>query len=167
MSPFFATSPSSPSSASSAEHSQPVRSVTEVYNPEAIGLEDKDDDRTLPARRHTLQGPGQPPKHYTPPRPYVIPGTRGVILPQTNLSQNLPLVCNLPPESFSVKDPHLLKPPPALLGVQTVIGRRASDGCAYFHSKYSIFLFYFLINFIVLSSIQHSDSNFAFCFVIS
>ena len=62
-----------------------------------------------------LKGPGQPPKHYTPPRPYLIPGTRA-ILPQNNLTQNLPLVCNLPPERFSVKDPHLLRPPPALSG---------------------------------------------------
>ena len=60
-------------------------------------------------------GPGQPPKHYTPPRPYLIPGTRA-ILPQNNLTQNLPLVSNLPPERFSVKDHHLLRPPPALSG---------------------------------------------------
>ena len=55
------------------------------------------------------------------------------ILPHTNLTQYLPLVCNLPPESFSVKDPHLLKPPP-VLGADfstLAIGRRASDGGAY------------------------------------
>ena len=54
---------------------------------------------------------------------------------QNNLTHNLPLVCNLPPESFSVKDPHLLKPPPALSGFSTA-GRRASDGDAYLHTKY-------------------------------
>ena len=34
------------------------------------------------------------------------------LLPQTNLPQNLPLVQNLPPQNFSIKDQHLLKPPP-------------------------------------------------------
>ncbi|XP_022236946.1 serine/threonine-protein kinase SIK3-like [Limulus polyphemus] len=35
-------------------------------------------------------------------------------LPNTNLPQNLPLVQNLPPQNFSVKDQHLLKPPTVL-----------------------------------------------------
>lgn len=34
------------------------------------------------------------------------------LLPQTNLPQNLPLVQNLPPQNFSIKDQDLLKPPP-------------------------------------------------------
>ena len=54
-------------------------------------------------------------------------------LPHSNLTQFVPLVCNLPPESFSAKDPHLLKPPP-ILGPDfstSAIERRASDGGAY------------------------------------
>ena len=35
-------------------------------------------------------------------------------LPHTNLPQNLPLVQNQPPQIFSVKDQHLLKPPQVL-----------------------------------------------------
>jgi serine/threonine-protein kinase SIK3 len=133
MSPFFSLS------ATGGGDGQP-RSITEVYNHDAIGMnEEKDANRQLASRRHTV-GPGQPPNYYTPPRPYPIPGMRGVILPQTNLMQNLPLVSNLPPESFSVKNQHLLKPPPALQLSAT--GRRASDGGgAYFHSRY-VFFFY-------------------------
>ena len=100
------------------------------------------DDRTdrTRDRRHTL-GPGQPlQKHFTPPRPYIIPGQQGRatgILPQTNLTQNLPLVSNLPPENFSVKNPHLLRPPPALQG-SSATGRRASDGGgAYFYGLFT------------------------------
>lgn len=40
------------------------------------------------------------------------------ILPHTNLPQNLPLVQHEPPHNFSIKDPHLLKPP-QVLGVGT------------------------------------------------
>ena len=36
------------------------------------------------------------------------------ILPHTNLPQNLPLVQHEPPQNFSIKDPHLLKPPQVL-----------------------------------------------------
>lgn len=36
------------------------------------------------------------------------------ILPHTNLPQNLPLVLHEPPQNFSIKDPHLLKPPQVL-----------------------------------------------------
>ena len=36
------------------------------------------------------------------------------ILPNTNLPMNLPLVQHQPPQNFSVKDQHLLKPPPVL-----------------------------------------------------
>ncbi|XP_076372235.1 serine/threonine-protein kinase SIK3-like isoform X2 [Tachypleus tridentatus] len=50
-------------------------------------------------------------------------------LPNTNLPQNLPLVQNLPPQNFSVKDQHLLKPP-TILGAVGGLGRRASDGGA-------------------------------------
>ncbi|XP_037773432.1 serine/threonine-protein kinase SIK3-like, partial [Penaeus monodon] len=51
------------------------------------------------------------------------------ILPQTNLPQNLPLVQDLPPQNFSTKDQHLLKPPPCM-GTGSGLGRRASDGGA-------------------------------------
>ena len=50
MSPFFASTPTSTAS----EQSQNIRPVTEVYNAEGISLEDKDDDRSLTTRRHTL-----------------------------------------------------------------------------------------------------------------
>jgi hypothetical protein len=36
------------------------------------------------------------------------------ILPNTNLPLNLPLVQHQPPQNFSVKDQHLLKPPPVM-----------------------------------------------------
>ena len=116
---------------------------TEVYNSEEIVIAsdaDKDtEDKLLTARRHTLGPAGQTPvamRHF--PLPAVAKQLGGqidyrAILPQTNLTQNLPLVSNLPPESFSVKDPHLLKPP-AVLGAHfgsASTGRRASDGGAY------------------------------------
>lgn len=115
--------------------------VTEVYS--SVGAEypnnvDGNDDRSLNTRRHTV-GPQSSNRFYTPPRPYLIPvGGRaaGGILPQNNLMQNLPLVSNLPPENFSSKNPHLLKPPPALLGGLNNTGRRASDGGgAYFNLR--------------------------------
>lgn len=36
------------------------------------------------------------------------------ILPNTNLPLNLPLVKNQPPQNFTFKDQHLLKPPPVM-----------------------------------------------------
>ncbi|KAK8395974.1 hypothetical protein O3P69_005219 [Scylla paramamosain] len=51
------------------------------------------------------------------------------LLPQTNLPQNLPLVQNYPPQNFSIKDQHLLKPPP-FMHAAGGLGRRASDGGA-------------------------------------
>ncbi|GAB6027427.1 hypothetical protein CHUAL_001693 [Chamberlinius hualienensis] len=91
-------------------------------------------------RRHTV-GPGNPPtndnrlklgiQQYTTP----FQGGAGVplsVLPNTNLPQNLPLVQNQPPQNFSVKDQHLLKPPPIMGVIDPVggLGRRASDGGA-------------------------------------
>lgn len=52
-----------------------------------------------------------------------------VLLPHTNLPLMLPLLQNQPPHNFSVKDQHLLKPPPAM-GAAGGFGRRASDGGA-------------------------------------
>jgi hypothetical protein len=121
MSPFF----SNPATK--------VENVTEIFNEGAL-LTPCDEtsalgiDKMLSLRRHTV-GPGQKPV-YAGPALQPNPDLMG-ILPQTNLMQNLPLVCNLPPESFSVKDPHLLKPPLALLGVSPN-GRRASDGGGYY-----------------------------------
>merc|ERR1719436_2058696 len=113
-SPFFnmqsgaATTCEATAGGSAAGH----KTVTEVYNNVDLAsafmgdCSMERDDRTLATRRHTL-GPGQPlQKHFTTPRPYLIPGQQGRatgILPQTNLTQNLPLVSNLPPENFSVK----------------------------------------------------------------
>ncbi|XP_076336448.1 serine/threonine-protein kinase SIK3-like isoform X2 [Tachypleus tridentatus] len=48
-------------------------------------------------------------------------------LPNTNLPQNLPLVQHQPPGNFTIKDQHLLKPPPVLNAVGG-LSRRASDG---------------------------------------
>ena len=121
LSPFFPTANTKPPN------------VTEIFNDGAL-LTPGDEmasltaDRLLNLRRHTL-GPGQTPVFSGPAFPPSL-DYRG-ILPQTNLMQNLPLVSNLPPENFSIKDPHLLRPPPALLGVSP-IGRRASDGGGYF-----------------------------------
>ena len=52
-----------------------------------------------------------------------------VLLPHTNLPLMLPLWQDQPPHNFSVKDQHLLKPPPAM-GAAGGFGRRASDGGA-------------------------------------
>lgn len=52
-----------------------------------------------------------------------------VLLPHTNLPLMLPLLQNEHPHNFSVKDQHLLKPPPAM-GAAGGFGRRASDGGA-------------------------------------
>ena len=36
------------------------------------------------------------------------------IFPDTNLPQNIPLVQYQPPHNFTIKDQHLLKPPPVM-----------------------------------------------------
>lgn len=81
--------------------------------------------KMLSQRRHTV-GPVHKPVY---PAGLNLESSKEVknILPQTNLKQNLLLVSNLPPDSFSVKNSHLLKPPLALLGISPS-GRRASDG---------------------------------------
>ncbi len=122
------------------------RGPTEVFNddsldPSLLALDQQlyphlDSEKLLTIRRHTL-GPDQPHVHQwnvATGIPFThqlqVDDLRG-ILPQINLTQNLPLVSNLPPESFSVKDQHLLKPPPAL-EVTNIHGRRNSDGGGYF-----------------------------------
>ena len=87
--------------------------------------------KLLALRRHTM-GPGQTPMYLDGTAATAFPLPYHDVLPQTNLTQNLPLVSNLPPENFSVKDPHLLKPPAALGVTSSQHGRRASDGGAYF-----------------------------------
>jgi hypothetical protein len=91
------------------------------------------DSKLLSTRRHTL-GPAQTPVFLPTlhlPHGHGGDGHRD-ILPQTNLPFNLPLVSNQPPEKFSVKDPHLLKPP-LPLAASGLHGRRASDGGAYYN----------------------------------
>ena len=157
MSPFF-SSQSKIDSLAQAETTP--HTVTEVFSSDLNEQSNKDtliiegaaeesDDSKLSlsnARRHTFGPSGGQKDHVHkaslrnfPPyavaaatHSYNYPDYRA-ILPHTNLTQYLPLVCNLPPESFSVKDPHLLKPPP-VLGADfstLAIGRRASDGGAY------------------------------------
>ncbi|XP_044740420.1 uncharacterized protein DDB_G0283357 isoform X2 [Chrysoperla carnea] len=97
-------------------------------------------DKYLTTRRHTV-GPGDTAheqvleNHYIPPYPGITDGNtlsndqNGIrLLPHTNLPVNLPLLQNFPPQNFSGKDPHLLKPP-TILGARG-LGRRASDGSA-------------------------------------
>lgn len=57
------------------------------------------------------------------------------LLPHTNLQLNLPLLQHQPLQNFSVKDQHLLKPPPAM-GAAGGFGRRASDGGANLQTFY-------------------------------
>ena len=52
-----------------------------------------------------------------------LPSSAGVLLPHTNLPLLLPLLQNQPPQNFSVKDQHLLKPPLAM-GAAGGFGRR-------------------------------------------
>ncbi|XP_071552135.1 uncharacterized protein [Panulirus ornatus] len=101
-------------------------------------------DKYLCSRRHTV-GPGDThheevmEAHMRGQLQLLAPGGVGVmsgyqtppmsLLPQTNLPQNLPLVQNLPPQNFSIKDQHLLKPPP-FMHAAGGLGRRASDGGA-------------------------------------
>ncbi|XP_069163626.1 serine/threonine-protein kinase SIK3 isoform X7 [Procambarus clarkii] len=101
-------------------------------------------DKYLCSRRHTV-GPGDThheevmEAHMRGQLHLLAPGGMGImggyqtppmsLLPQTNLPQNLPLVKNFPPQNFSIKDQHLLKPPP-FMHPAGGLGRRASDGGA-------------------------------------
>jgi hypothetical protein len=96
--------PLSPTSLSPFFPSAKPANVTEIFNELLTPVDETTSlltaDRLLNLRRHTL-GPGQTPVFTGPAFPPSL-DYRG-ILPQTNLMQNLPLVSNLPPESFSVK----------------------------------------------------------------
>ncbi|XP_050663544.1 serine/threonine-protein kinase par-1 isoform X5 [Leptidea sinapis] len=52
------------------------------------------------------------------------------LLPHTNLASRLSAAHDHPPQCFSVKDQHLLKPPVAMMTHASSFGRRASDGGA-------------------------------------
>ncbi|KAL1122453.1 hypothetical protein AAG570_002784, partial [Ranatra chinensis] len=82
-------------------------------------------------RRHTV-GPGDSTHEQVLEAHYMKQGDQQLkIFPNTNLPQNIPLVQYQPPHNFSIKDQHLLKPPPVMAGG---FGRRASDGGAHLHS---------------------------------
>ncbi|GLG92961.1 Calcium/calmodulin-dependent protein kinase type II alpha chain [Gryllus bimaculatus] len=90
-------------------------------------------DRCLTTRRHTV-GPGDTAHEQVLEAHYMKLDNGGGmqhlnILPNTNLPQNLPLVQNQPPQNFTIKDQHLLKPP-TVMGAIGGFGRRASDGGA-------------------------------------
>ncbi|KAK6645412.1 hypothetical protein RUM43_001689 [Polyplax serrata] len=90
-------------------------------------------DKYLAVRRHTV-GPGDAmhqqvlEAHYNPYMKLDNWNEMNII-PNTNLPVNIPLVQHQPPQNFSIKDQHLLKPPPAM-GAMSGFGRRASDGGA-------------------------------------
>ncbi|XP_026279659.1 serine/threonine-protein kinase SIK3 isoform X2 [Frankliniella occidentalis] len=94
-------------------------------------------DKYHATRRHTV-GPGDTAHEQVLDAHHILPsyrtdglqaGTPFGILPNTNLPLNLPLVKNQPPQNFTFKDQHLLKPPP-VMGAMGGFGRRASDGGA-------------------------------------
>ncbi|CAG0917990.1 unnamed protein product [Notodromas monacha] len=90
--------------------------------------------RFLTTRRHTV-GPGDtlheqvghPLQELNVDNPVDAGAAKPVIIPNINLPVNIPLLQGLPTENFSVKNPHLLRPP-AYMGAS--FGRRASDGGA-------------------------------------
>ena len=105
----------------------------------ASGGSSSSGDKYHTARRHTV-GPGDTAHEQVLDSHYILPHYKMEnlhaaqpfgILPNTNLLLNLPLVKNQPPQNFSVKDQHLLKPPP-VMGAMGGFGRRASDGGANF-----------------------------------
>ena len=140
MSPFFQHGAALPSSSGSNS----PRGPTEIFNEESLDAShlysdlqqyqrQLETEKLLTIRRHTL-GPGQSPMNPWDVTPLPLNFQHMPeynILPQINLTQNFDLVGNLPPEKFSVKDQHLLKPPPTL-EVTSIHGRRNSDGGGYF-----------------------------------
>ena len=142
MTPFFQHGAALPPSSSG---SSSPRGPTEIFNEGNLDAsqlysdllqyqrQQLENDKLLMIRRHTL-GPGQSPMNPWDVTPLPLnfqhmPDYN--ILPQINLTQNFDLVGNLPPEKFSVKDQHLLKPPPTL-EITSIHGRRNSDGGGYF-----------------------------------
>ncbi|XP_071749104.1 serine/threonine-protein kinase SIK3 [Lepeophtheirus salmonis] len=108
--------------------------VLEIYSSEHSDLNHSKTDleKALAARRHTV-GPGQAGVELRL-FPSNSPSTlkKGTpIIPLTDLTVNLSLVGNQPLENFSVKNPHLLRPPAGLDSYYVNHGRRASDGGAY------------------------------------
>ena len=77
---------------------------------------------------------------------YLPSSSAGVLLPHTNLPLLLPLLQNQPPQNFSVKDQHLLKPPLAMGAGAGGFGRRASDGGTHLQTYFQ-------------KHIEHSDWN--------
>ena len=140
MSPFFQHGAALPSSSGSSS----PRGPTEIFNEDSLDAsqlyndlqqyqQQLENEKLLMIRRHTL-GPGQSPMNPWDVTPLPLNFQHMPeynILPQINLTQNFDLVGNLPPEKFSVKDQHLLKPPPTL-EVTSIHGRRNSDGGGYF-----------------------------------
>ncbi|XP_070000795.1 serine/threonine-protein kinase SIK3 isoform X4 [Penaeus vannamei] len=142
--PLFPCSPLPPNPPIAYDPFQASSSFEKYGEPDVSGESDNDEpnqrsvDQYRHSRRHTV-GPGD--THHEEVRGQLqlfgpggcVVGTHQQppvsILPQTNLPQNLPLVQDLPPQNFSTKDQHLLKPPPCM-GTGSGLGRRASDGGA-------------------------------------
>ncbi|XP_070000793.1 serine/threonine-protein kinase SIK3 homolog isoform X2 [Penaeus vannamei] len=140
--PLFPCSPLPPNPPIAYDPFQASSSFEKYGEPDVSGESDNDEpnqrsvDQYRHSRRHTV-GPGD--THHEEVRGQLqlfgpggcVVGTHQQppvsILPQTNLPQNLPLVQDLPPQNFSTKDQHLLKPPPCM---GSGLGRRASDGGA-------------------------------------
>uniref|UniRef100_A0A0A9Y3Q2 non-specific serine/threonine protein kinase n=1 Tax=Lygus hesperus TaxID=30085 RepID=A0A0A9Y3Q2_LYGHE len=98
------------------------------------GDEHSSDKYHVTTRRHTV-GPGDS-THEQVLEAHYMKQTGGPtlhIFPDTNLPQNIPLVQHQPPHNFSIKDQHLLKPPP-VMGAIGEFRRRASDGGAHLQS---------------------------------
>ncbi|XP_050426740.1 serine/threonine-protein kinase SIK3-like isoform X3 [Adelges cooleyi] len=85
----------------------------------------------MTTRRHTV-GPGNGLITQIMESNYITnlqTGCNVNVLPNTNLPMNIPLVEFQSPKNFTIKDQHLLKPPP-VMGANNNFGRRASDGGA-------------------------------------
>ncbi|XP_014240999.1 serine/threonine-protein kinase SIK3-like isoform X2 [Cimex lectularius] len=106
---------------------------TEVDVDDRSQVENQNSDRYhVTARRHTV-GPGDSTHEQVLEAHYMKQsgGQTLNIFPDINLPQNIPLVQYQPPHNFTIKDQHLLKPPPVMVGG---FGRRASDGGTHLHS---------------------------------
>ncbi|XP_050531158.1 serine/threonine-protein kinase SIK3-like isoform X2 [Daktulosphaira vitifoliae] len=91
----------------------------------------QDHPNPVTTRRHTV-GPGNGLITQIMESTYITnlqTGCNVNVLPNTNLPMNIPLVEFQSPKNFTIKDQHLLKPPP-VMGANSNFGRRASDGGA-------------------------------------